>query len=166
MSTTVLIADDHPSFRASARAILEADGTVAASTYLGGTADEDGPGPEGERPLVFIPGLGSYLQFWRDQLDIVWHDWQPPTTSPWRGVMNGTVRAVEDEQVGGHVAGMERSHGRRKGWKRLDCGFGRGCIGVARNRYGQRLYRAALRRWTPAARARGHARYTSPHVSS
>lgn len=26
MSTTVLIADDHPSFRASARAILEADG--------------------------------------------------------------------------------------------------------------------------------------------
>lgn len=39
MTTTVLIVDDHPSFRASARAILEADGfTVAGEAEDGASA--------------------------------------------------------------------------------------------------------------------------------
>jgi DNA-binding NarL/FixJ family response regulator len=38
MPTTVLIADDHPSFRASARAILEADGFDVVGEAADGTA--------------------------------------------------------------------------------------------------------------------------------
>ncbi|HXH87080.1 MAG TPA: response regulator transcription factor [Gaiellaceae bacterium] len=42
MSTTVLIVDDHPSFRASARAILEADGfEVIGEAADGASAIED-----------------------------------------------------------------------------------------------------------------------------
>jgi DNA-binding NarL/FixJ family response regulator len=47
MSRTVLIVDDHPSFRASARALLEADGF-----------DVVGEAPDGASALVAVAELG------------------------------------------------------------------------------------------------------------